>query len=91
MKAQNEKQALLNFIDSLKRMKLSEFNNATIVLSDRRLGRRYAIGITKEQTMSDGKLYQYDTPITDFLTYSEMNQFLRGYLFKSRNDFDIYK
>lgn len=87
MKAQNEKQALLNFIDSLKRIGLTEFNNATIVLSDRRLGRRYAIGMT----VNKGTSQEYDTPITDFLLYGEMTQFLRGYMFKAKNKFDIYK
>jgi hypothetical protein len=75
----NEKDSLLNHIDSLKRIGLTEFDNATIVVADKRLGRRYALGMTIQKVMSDNSINTYEVAITDFLLYNELNQLLRGY------------
>jgi hypothetical protein len=75
----NEKESLLNHIDSLKRSGLSEFDNATIVVADKRLGRRYALGMTIQKVMSDNSINTYEVAITQFLLYNELNQLLRGY------------
>ena len=75
---QNQKQALINHIESLKKSGITEFQNVTIVSSDIRLGKKFALQIN-------------DSTITDFLPYAELNQFLRGYFFKFENRFDRYK
>lgn len=75
----NEKESLLNHIDSLKRIGLSEFDNATIVVADKRLGKRYALGMTIKQVIGDNSINTYDVIMTDYLSYNELNQLLRGY------------
>lgn len=53
-----------------------ELKAYSLVDADGRLGKKVALAI-----VSDGSLSVH----TDYLTYSEMNQFLRGYLFKADN------
>jgi hypothetical protein len=85
----NEKESLLNHIDSLKRSGLSEFDNATIVVADKRLGRRYALGMTIQKVMSDNSINTYEVAITQFLLYNELNQLLRGYSFGITRKFKV--
>lgn len=54
-----------------------ELKGITIHTSDARLGKKVALGRIGER----GSL----NILTDFITYSEMQQFLRGYLFKATN------
>ena len=85
----NEKDSLLNHIDSLKRSGLTEFENATIVVADKRLGRRYALGMTIQKVMSDNSINTYEVAITQFLLYNELNQLLRGYSFGITRKFKV--
>lgn len=89
-KLENEKQALINFIDSLKRLGYSEFDNATITTADVK-SRRFTITIKGTHILSDGNSYEYRNDVTDYMKYPEMNQFLRGYMFAKQNHFKKYE
>jgi len=54
-----------------------ELKGITIQTSDARIGKKVALGRLGES----GSL----NILTDFITYQEMQQFLRGYLFKATN------
>ncbi len=69
---------LQNFLNSIKRNN-KEFNNIILYKSDIRCGKRVALAIEGAHGTLSIK--------TDFILYPEMNQFLRGYMFRSENAF----
>lgn len=89
-KIEQEKQILLNHIETLKERGFIEFNNATIELpNDGRIRNRYALSFKVEKVMSDNSINTYNVRMTDFLLCNELVQLLRGYSFKADNTFFI--
>lgn len=72
------KQDLQNALDWLKKHN-PELEGFMFQDADRRIGKKLALAFKN----SEGLLYVK----TDFMTYCEMNQFLRGYMFKAEKRF----
>ena len=70
------KQDVQIHLDNLKRSN-PKLSDLVLHNADARCGKRIALAKVGENGTLDVK--------TDFLTYTEMNQFLRGYSFKSEN------
>ena len=77
MKNQLTLQDLENSLNSLTK-ECNELNGVELEKSDIRCGKRVALCRKTEHSLQT---------LTDFMTYSEMNQFLRGYSFKAENRF----
>lgn len=73
-------QNIENLLNYLKERN-QELNDIFIDFADQRCGKR--IALAKRLQNSTGIRI-----VTDYLTVQEMNQFLRGYLFKSSNKFN---
>ena len=76
MKNQLSLESVQNHLDHLKASN-PELKEFIFVPADGRLGKLIALGLKGEYGSVSVK--------TDFMSYSEMNQFLRGYSFKSEN------
>jgi hypothetical protein len=78
MKAVSNKVALNSFLNQIKKLCPEVNENYFIKISEDGRSNKFAIA---EQLETSIKVK------TDFLTYSEMNQFLRGYYYKAENVF----